>query len=74
VVPDVRGDFARTLCRRRPKPGDTWHMDKVYLRIDGELHDLWRAMDQHGVVLEYWCRTGRKPPWINASSGVCSLV
>jgi len=46
------GDFARRLRRRRPKPGDTWHLDEVYLRIDGELHDLWRAVDQHGVVLD----------------------
>jgi putative transposase len=23
------GDFARKLRRRRPRPGDTWHMDKV---------------------------------------------
>ena len=46
------GDFARKLRRRRPKPGDTWHLDEVYLRINGELHYLWRAVDQHGVVLD----------------------
>ena len=45
------GDFARKL-RRRPKPGDTWHMDEVFIRIRGELHYLWRAVDQHGVVLD----------------------
>jgi putative transposase len=44
-------DFARKLRRRRPKPGDTWHLDEVYLRINGVLHYLWRAVDQHGVVL-----------------------
>jgi putative transposase len=26
-------DFARKLRRRRPRPGDTWHMDEVFLRI-----------------------------------------
>jgi putative transposase len=46
------GDFARKLRRRRPRPGDTWHMDEVFLRINGELHYLWRAVDQHGVVLD----------------------
>ena len=46
------GDFARRLRRRRPKPGDTWHMDEVFIRIRGELHYLWRAVDQHGVVLD----------------------
>ncbi len=43
--------FARKLRRRRPKPGGTWHLDEVHLRIDGVLHCLWRAVDQNGVVL-----------------------
>ena len=45
-------DFARRLRRRRPRPGDTWHLGEVYLRINGVLHHLWRAVDQHGVVLD----------------------
>src|SRR3954471_3508314 len=31
------GDFAAKLRRRRPRPGDTWHLDEVYLRINGVL-------------------------------------
>jgi putative transposase len=27
-------------------------LDEVFLRINGELHYLWRAVDQHGVVLD----------------------
>src|SRR5215469_15173094 len=46
------GDFARRLRRRRPQPGDTWHLDEVFIRIRGVLHYLWRAVDQHGVVLD----------------------
>jgi putative transposase len=45
-------DFARKLRRRRPRPGDTWHLDAMFLKINGELHYLWRAVDQHGVVLD----------------------
>jgi putative transposase len=45
-------DFAAKLCRRRPKPGDTWHLDEVFIRINGTLHYLWRAVDQNGVVLD----------------------
>jgi putative transposase len=45
-------EFACKLRRRRPKPGDTWHLDEVFLKINGELHYLWRAVDQHGVVLD----------------------
>ncbi|AWV20477.1 Transposase (plasmid) [Roseomonas mucosa] len=44
--------FAAKLWRRQPKPGDTWHLDEVFLRINGVLHYLWRAVDQHGVVLD----------------------
>ena len=32
--------------------GDTWHLDDVIIRIRGVLHHLWRAVDQHGVVLD----------------------
>jgi putative transposase len=38
-------EFARKLRRRRPRPGDTRHVDEVYLRINGELHYLWRAIN-----------------------------
>jgi putative transposase len=44
--------FARKLRRRRPTPGTTWHLDEVFLRINGVLHYLWRAVDQNGVVLD----------------------
>ena len=43
--------FANTPKRRRPKPGDRWFMDEVFLRIEGKVHPLWRAVDQHGHVL-----------------------
>ena len=45
-------DFARRLRRRRPRPGDIWHLDEVFLKINGVLHYLWRAVDQNGVVLD----------------------
>ena len=32
--------------------GDTWHLDEMFIRIQGVLHYLWRAVDQHGVVLD----------------------
>ena len=45
-------EFAKRLRRRRPQPGDTWHLDEVFVRIRGVLHYIWRAVDQHGVVLD----------------------
>jgi putative transposase len=38
--------------RRRPKPGDKWHLDEVFLVIKGEHHSLWRAVDQEGHILD----------------------
>jgi putative transposase len=44
--------YANQLRRRRPRPGDKWHMDEVFLTIKGERHYLWRAVDQEGNVLD----------------------
>jgi putative transposase len=44
--------FADKLRRRRPRPGDKWHLDEVFIRINGKLHYLWRAVDQDGIVLD----------------------
>ena len=51
--------FAEKLRRRRPRPGDTWHLDEVFIRINGELHYLWRAVDQRGVVLDILVQSRR---------------
>ena len=52
-------DVAERLRRRRPKLGDTWHVDEVFLRINGELHYLWRAVDQRGIVLDILVQSRR---------------
>jgi putative transposase len=44
--------YANQLRRRRPRPGDKWHRDAVFLTIKGERHYLWRAVDQDGNVLD----------------------
>ncbi len=40
--------FANGLRHRRPRPGDRWHVDEVFIKINGKTHYLWRAVDQHG--------------------------
>jgi putative transposase len=45
-------DYANRLRRRRPQPGDKWHLDEVFLTIHGERHYLWRAVDQDAYVLD----------------------
>jgi putative transposase len=34
------------------RPGDQWHLDEVFLKLNGRLHYLWRAVDQDGDVLD----------------------
>jgi hypothetical protein len=38
--------------RRRPRPGEKWHLDEVFITINKERHSLWRAVDQDGHVLD----------------------
>jgi putative transposase len=51
--------YANQLRRRRPRPGDKWHLDEVFLTINGERHYLWRAVDQDGNVLDILVQRGR---------------
>jgi putative transposase len=44
--------YANRLRRIRPRPGDKWHLDEVFLPINGERQYLWRAVDQDGNVLD----------------------
>ena len=44
--------YANQLQRRHPMPGDKWHLDEVFLTINGRRHYLWRAVDQDGHVLD----------------------
>src|SRR4029434_1149657 len=44
--------YANQLRRRRPRPGDKWYMDEVFLTIKGERHYLWGAVDQDGNILD----------------------
>ena len=45
-------EYANQLRRRRPCPGDKWHLDEVFLTINTERHYLWRAVDQDETVLD----------------------
>jgi len=38
------------LRRRHPRPGDTWHLDEVFVRVNGVRRSLWRAVDQDGQL------------------------
>ena len=51
--------YANQLRRRRAKPGDKWHLDEVFLKINGKTSYLWRAVDQHGNILDILVQSRR---------------
>ena len=49
--------FAADIRRQRVSamrglPHWRWRLDEVYVKINGETHHLWRAVDHEGEVLE----------------------
>src|SRR3984885_7456293 len=51
--------IAADLRKRRLKPHGTWHLDEVYLKIDGRMVYLWRAVDAEGEVLDVLVQSKR---------------
>ena len=51
--------IAADLRKRRPKPHTIWHLDEVYLKIDGRMVYLWRAVDAEGEVLDVLVQSKR---------------
>src|SRR6187402_1223540 len=51
--------FANQIRRRLPCAGDKWHLDEVAIKIAGQKHWLWRAMDQDGIVLDILVQSQR---------------
>ena len=45
-------EYARKLKRRQGRLGDTWHLDELFVTIQGQRQYLWRAVDQDGDVID----------------------
>ncbi len=52
-------EYANALRRRRPRLGDKWHLDEVFVQINGKQRYLWRAVDQDGNVLDILVQSRR---------------
>jgi putative transposase len=52
-------DFANRIRRRLPRAGDKWHLDEVAVKIAGQKHWVWRAVDQDGIVLDILVQSRR---------------
>jgi transposase-like protein len=44
--------IARKLRRGRPRPDGRWHLDEVFVSINGRQLYVWRAVDSEGEVLD----------------------
>lgn len=44
--------FAEQLRRRELRSGRIWHLDEVFLRMNGRRVYLWRAIDEEGQVID----------------------
>jgi len=47
-------------CRRLP--GDRWFVDETYVKVSGRWTYLYRAVDQHGQVIDVMLSTRRDLP------------
>ncbi len=63
--------YANGLRHKSSRPGDRWHLDEVFLEINGRLHYLWRAVDQDGDILD---NPGPKPQRQESSQEILSQV
>jgi len=49
----------RRICQYRGYRQWRWHLDEVFVKINGETHYLWRAVDHEGEVLEVFATKRR---------------
>jgi len=63
--------FANRLRRRRPRPGDQWHLDEVFIRIQGVQHYLWPPWTRMALHSTSWSRNAATAKQPSASSDAC---
>ena len=51
--------YARRLRCRRGRMGDTWHLDELFVTVQGRRQYLWRAVDEDGDVLDILVQSRR---------------
>ena len=51
--------YARRLTRRQGRRGDIWHLDEVFVTIQGQRRYRWRAVDQDGDVIDILVQSRR---------------
>ena len=57
--PMFAAEFRKRRVRHRSSSNWRWHLDEVFVRINGKIHYLWRAVDHEGEVLEVFATERR---------------
>ena len=57
--PMFAAEIRKRRIHHRPYSLWRWHLDEIFVRIDGETHYLWRAVDHEGEVLEVFATKRR---------------
>ena len=52
-------EYAKILKKKRSGFGDIFHIDEVFVKINGVQHYLWRAVDQDGDVIDVFLQKRR---------------
>ena len=52
-------DYIKRLKKKQGRLGDIWHLDEVFVRINGQQQYLWRAVDQDGDVIDILLQSRR---------------
>ena len=60
-------EFARRLRRRRPQPGDTWHLEEVFIRVAACCTICGARWISTGSCSTSWCSVGAtaQPPSVS---------
>jgi len=58
--------------KRQGRPGDMWHIDEVFVTIQGLRQFLWRAVDHDGDPLTFSCSVVAISARLHGSSTGCS--
>ena len=45
-------DYAKRLKKRQGQLGDSWYLDELFVKINGQQQYVWRAIDQDGDVID----------------------
>jgi hypothetical protein len=59
VVCEVRPDRCQRAAAAPGTPWGPWRLDEVFITISGTLRYLWRAVEQHGEVLDILVQSRR---------------